>query len=80
MVRWLRFKYDQSAGFGILEENKIKVYEGDMFDGSTPKGITLDLEEVEILIPCVPGKMLALWNNFYALAEKLGMDTPSEPL
>lgn len=80
MVHWLRFKYDQSAGFGTLEENRIKVFEGDLFDGPSPTGITLDLDEVEISIPCVPGKMLALWNNFYALAEKLEMDTPPEPL
>ncbi|MBH16067.1 MAG: 2-hydroxyhepta-2,4-diene-1,7-dioate isomerase [Gemmatimonadetes bacterium] len=80
MVHWLRFRHEQSVGFGVLKEGRVEVYEGDMFDVATSTGVTLGLEEVEVLMPCVPGKMLALWNNFYALAEKLGMDTPPEPL
>ena len=80
MLHWLRFSHQEAVGFGTLEEDRIKVFEGDMFGDAKSTGVTLGLEEVEILMPCVPGKMLALWNNFYALAEKLGMDTPPEPL
>ncbi len=80
MVQWLRFRNGQSVGFGVLKEDQVEVYEGDMFNSAISTGVTLCLEEIEVLMPCVPGKMLALWNNFYALAEKLEMDTPPEPL
>jgi 2-keto-4-pentenoate hydratase/2-oxohepta-3-ene-1,7-dioic acid hydratase in catechol pathway len=37
-------------------------------------------EVVGLLSPCVPGKIVALWNNFHALAEKLGKAPPPHPL
>jgi 2-keto-4-pentenoate hydratase/2-oxohepta-3-ene-1,7-dioic acid hydratase in catechol pathway len=35
---------------------------------------------VRLLAPCQPGKIVALWNNFHALAAKLGSPVPPEPL
>jgi 2-keto-4-pentenoate hydratase/2-oxohepta-3-ene-1,7-dioic acid hydratase in catechol pathway len=40
----------------------------------------LPLNEVKILTPCEPGKMIALWNNFHALAAKLEMPAPKSPV
>jgi 2-keto-4-pentenoate hydratase/2-oxohepta-3-ene-1,7-dioic acid hydratase in catechol pathway len=40
----------------------------------------LALAALECLIPCVPGKMIGLWNNFNAAAEKNGWARPAEPL
>ena len=33
-----------------------------------------------MLTPCVPSKMICLWNNFHALAARLGVAEPAEPL
>jgi 2-keto-4-pentenoate hydratase/2-oxohepta-3-ene-1,7-dioic acid hydratase in catechol pathway len=38
------------------------------------------LGEARILPPCVPRKFIGLWNNYRALAEKLGQAIPGEPL
>jgi 2-keto-4-pentenoate hydratase/2-oxohepta-3-ene-1,7-dioic acid hydratase in catechol pathway len=38
------------------------------------------LSEVKLLAPVVPGKVLAMWNNFHALGKKLGLEPPPEPL
>jgi 2-keto-4-pentenoate hydratase/2-oxohepta-3-ene-1,7-dioic acid hydratase in catechol pathway len=35
---------------------------------------------VKVLIPCVPGKMICLWNNFAANAAKQNLSRPEEPL
>jgi 2-keto-4-pentenoate hydratase/2-oxohepta-3-ene-1,7-dioic acid hydratase in catechol pathway len=40
----------------------------------------LALADVELLPPATPSKIVALWNNFHALAAKLNQPTPPEPL
>ncbi len=81
MPRYLRFqKPDGSTGFGTLDGETIAVHSGDLFSGAQPTGATLALSSVPLLTPCVPTKMVALWNNFHALAAKLGQPIPPEPL
>ena len=77
---FLRFTHRGTAGFGTLETDTIAIHQGDMFAGSTATGETLALSAVTLLTPTVPGKMIALWNNFHALAEKQGNPKPDEPL
>ena len=45
-----------------------------------PNGRQLALSDVELLAPTVPSKIVALWNNFHALAAKLNQPEPAEPL
>jgi 2-keto-4-pentenoate hydratase/2-oxohepta-3-ene-1,7-dioic acid hydratase in catechol pathway len=80
MTRWIRFEQEGRAQFGTLEGDTIRVHEGDMFAGARDTGRTVARGEVKLLTPCVPTKMVALWNNYRALAEKLGQATPPEPL
>lgn len=80
MTRWVRFRHDDRVGFGTLSGAGIAVHDGDMFAGASPTGARLALAEVELLAPCVPSKIVALWNNFHALAAKLNNPVPPEPL
>jgi 2-keto-4-pentenoate hydratase/2-oxohepta-3-ene-1,7-dioic acid hydratase in catechol pathway len=80
MTRWLRFRYKGDTGFGTLTPSGISVHRGEMFGTATPNGQTLALADVELLAPATPGKIIALWNNFHALAAKLNMPEPAEPL
>jgi len=80
MTLWLQFSYANSTRFGVLDKDSIHIYSGDLFDDPQPVGECCKLADVEILIPCQPGKMLALWNNFYSRAEHEGWDIPPEPL
>lgn len=80
MAHWLRFEHGGKAGFGTLQGDTISVHRGDMFDSPVPTGETLAFGDVKLLTPTVPTKMLALWNNFRALATKLNAAIPVEPL
>lgn len=80
MSHWIRFNAHAADGFGTLEGGTIAVHEGDMFDAPTATGETLALADVTVLTPTVPSKMIALWNNFHALAAKMDMPEPAEPL
>ncbi len=82
-MKWLRFLEPESTipQFGaLLNENSVEVYSGDMFNLPLPTGKKLALSDLQLLSPCVPGKLLALWNNFRAAAEKNTWATPEEPL
>jgi 2-keto-4-pentenoate hydratase/2-oxohepta-3-ene-1,7-dioic acid hydratase in catechol pathway len=80
MTQWIRYAEGGVAGFGTLEGTQITAYAGDMFDSPRPTGRTLALGAVVVLTPTAAGKMIALWNNFRALAAKLGNSVPTEPL
>ncbi|MDW5444778.1 fumarylacetoacetate hydrolase family protein [Polaromonas sp. SM01] len=77
---WVRFSEGSTIHFGLLQGDRIRVCEGDMFTGATPTDRWLPLTEVNLLIPVQPSKVIALWNNFRALGEKLKLAVPEEPL
>ena len=79
-MKWLRFSYQGQVGFGNLQDDVISVHSGQLFHDSRPTGLTLPVASVEILCPCEPSKILALWNNFRAAADKNGWAAPHEPL
>lgn len=80
MQHWIRFEHAGTDHFGRLSEDIIEVFEGDMFKQPVSSGRKLRLDQVRLLAPVKPGKVIALWNNFMALAEKLKLEDPAEPL
>lgn len=79
-MKWLRFTSRGKSGFGTLDGNAIAIHSGDMFGVCGPTGECVAAADIEWLTPCVPGKMIGLWNNFRAAAEKNGWAIPAEPL
>ena len=80
MTAWVRFLRGGERGFGTLTPSGVAVHDGDMFGAARPNGRLLALDEVELLAPAKPSKIVALWNNFHALAAKLNQPKPPEPL
>ncbi|MDM0114185.1 fumarylacetoacetate hydrolase family protein [Variovorax sp. J22R133] len=77
---WVRFKFAGKTGFGTLSGNSIHEYQGDMFGACEATGAVHAFAEVKLLTPTTPSKVIALWNNFKALGEKLNLAVPAEPL
>lgn len=80
MKHWIRFRHRDAIGFGTLVDSEITVHSGSMFNGAQPSGEKLKLADVRLLPPTEPTKVVALWNNFHALAAKLNVAEPAEPL
>lgn len=80
MTQWVRFRHRDQTQFGTLSEGQIAVHSGEMFGVSQADGTHIALADVDLLAPCVPSKVIALWNNFHALAAKLNVAEPAEPL
>ncbi|MES2634911.1 MAG: fumarylacetoacetate hydrolase family protein [Pseudomonadota bacterium] len=79
-THWVRFTHDGTQGFGMLEGDAIRVCKGSMFSDAQPTGEVVPLGAVRLLTPVVPTKVIALWNNFHALGDKLNLPVPAEPL
>ncbi|MEO8407055.1 MAG: fumarylacetoacetate hydrolase family protein [Oxalobacteraceae bacterium] len=77
---WVRFMHADTIHFGVLEDDEIRVYNGDMFVDAKPTDTTVALRDVKLLIPTQPSKIIAMWNNFRALGQKLNLAVPAEPL
>lgn len=77
---WMRFSHRGEIGFGLVDGEVVQVHAGDMFDAPVATGVLLARADLVPLAPCEPSKIIALWNNFHALAEKLGQPVPAEPL
>ena len=77
---WMRYEVNGKAGFGVLEGEHIAACLGDMFGVYKRTGELLLLSSVTSLIPCVPSKLIGLWNNYRAQAAKQGLSMPEEPL
>lgn len=80
MVEWVRFSCNGQTGFGVLEQEKIRSYSGDMFFENQPDGEIYDLVDVVLECP-VPSQalILGIWNNFDAVREKQGLPIPTHP-
>ena len=65
---------------GTVEGDAIALHDGDMFRGAKPTGERIKLGDARLCTPCDASKMICLWNNFPALAAKLGVEAPGEPL
>ncbi|MBI3368781.1 MAG: fumarylacetoacetate hydrolase family protein [Burkholderiales bacterium] len=80
-TRWVRFDRQGHRGFGVLhDDDSVQAYRGDLFGDKQPTGERLALGELSLMTPSEPTKVIALWNNFHALARKLELPTPAEPL
>jgi 2-keto-4-pentenoate hydratase/2-oxohepta-3-ene-1,7-dioic acid hydratase in catechol pathway len=77
---WIRYEAHGQAGFGLLEGDRVAVFQGDLFGAPEPTGQSILLADVTTTLPCVPGKLIGLWNNYHAQAGKQGLSIPAEPL
>jgi len=79
MTSWVRFQIGENQSFGQLDNGLIHEYTGELFADNQANGVTYPIDDVELLAPCKPAKIIALWNNFHALAEKQGHEIPEMP-
>jgi 2-keto-4-pentenoate hydratase/2-oxohepta-3-ene-1,7-dioic acid hydratase in catechol pathway len=79
MDTWMRFmSNDGGIVFGRVEGGYLHEYES--LEQPVPTGAVLSSRVLTPLAPCAPGKVVALWNNYHALAAKLDKPVPAHPL
>jgi 2-keto-4-pentenoate hydratase/2-oxohepta-3-ene-1,7-dioic acid hydratase in catechol pathway len=79
-TRWVRYRLDGAEAFGTLQDDRVHEHHGDLFGANAPTGRSAALQNVQLLSPVQPSKVIALWNNFGQLRDKLQLARPEEPL
>jgi 2-keto-4-pentenoate hydratase/2-oxohepta-3-ene-1,7-dioic acid hydratase in catechol pathway len=65
VTTYVRYRSGSGSSYGIVEGDTVREIRGDPFDESTAEtGAARRLSEVELLHPCVPGKILAVGLNY----------------
>lgn len=83
MTAWVRFEHNHQIRIGQIKDGYIASCAPEVrnpFDNPPTNGEQLTVDEVKILMPCLPTKMIALWNNYAALAKKNNLVHPNTPL
>ncbi|MEI9900219.1 MAG: fumarylacetoacetate hydrolase family protein [Hyphomicrobium sp.] len=80
MPLWVRIELDGRARIGTVEGDIVHLHDGDLFGRPAPTPHTVAVADAHFLTPTEPTKMVALWNNYRAAAEKNGWPVPAEPL
>ena len=63
-MRLCRYKAGDFVGYGLLVEDAIQPFEGDLFGQHQPTGGSIPLADVQLLAPLVPGTILAAAVNY----------------
>lgn len=78
MSKFLRFSVKGEVRYGRLEGEKVRVLKGTPFD-STEASSAVALEEVHLLSPCDPSKIVCVGLNYRDHAEEVKAALPEEP-
>ena len=76
MTKWARAEIGGEERVGRLDGETFHLCDGDLFEGPSETGETAGLGDISLLTPCTPTKIVALWNNSKANAEKQGLEKP----
>jgi len=79
-MRIVSFTAGKKAEYGILKGNTIEGITGTPSEEMKPSGSRYNLDEVRLLPPCSPSKIVAVGLNYHSHAKELGMTLPTEPL
>lgn len=79
-MKLVRFLYDHTSSYGLLEGDEVQPLDGDPFSEYRPTRKKLPLETVRLLAPCLPSKIVAVGVNYRDHAAEFQRELPKEPL
>jgi 2-keto-4-pentenoate hydratase/2-oxohepta-3-ene-1,7-dioic acid hydratase in catechol pathway len=79
-MRIVRYYLNGQISYGVLEGPTIKILARPPFEEVAATGDTVPLNQVRLLAPCVPSKIVALGLNYLDHAQEFGHAVPAEPL
>lgn len=77
MATYVRFRTDADPRYGIVEADAVTELTGPPVEGPSRGSASYSLDEVEILAPVVPSKVLAVGRNFRSHLG--GREAPTQP-
>jgi len=81
-MRLLRFRHGDRIAHGAVAsgEGVVRVLAGTFFEAPVPSGEEVPLDDVRLLAPVLPSKVVCVGKNYAAHAAEFDMPVPEEPL
>jgi len=79
-VKWCRIEVDGEPRLGRLDDERIELHDGGLFDNPVATGIEIDAATATWLPPVEPRQFLGLWNNFHERQQLEKTQIPDFPL
>ena len=79
-MKIVRFTTDGKARYGVLEGQTVKAIEGKPFRYIKFTDQSYQRNEVKLLAPCEPSKIIAMGLNYHSHARELDLALPNSPL
>lgn len=79
-MRLVRFRFGGRIATGVVEGDEIRVLQGTFFEDPVPTGDAVPLDDVRLLAPVLPSKVVCVGKNYAEHAAEMGGEVPAEPL
>lgn len=81
-MRLVRFRFGDRIATGAAEfgSDTIRVLRGTFFEDPVPTGEEVPFDDVRLLAPVLPSKLVCLARNYVAHAAEWGLEVPEEPM
>jgi 2-keto-4-pentenoate hydratase/2-oxohepta-3-ene-1,7-dioic acid hydratase in catechol pathway len=81
-MRLVRFRHGDRIATGAVQPGSdvIQLIAGTFFEDPLPTGDEVPIDDVMLLAPVLPSKLVCVGKNYAAHAAEFGMDVPEEPL
>lgn len=79
-MKIIRFINDNQISFGFVEQDVVLEVSGSPYNEHYVTGREFALDDVELLAPVEPGKIIAVGLNYIDHAKELNMEIPDEPI
>jgi 2-keto-4-pentenoate hydratase/2-oxohepta-3-ene-1,7-dioic acid hydratase in catechol pathway len=79
-MRLVRFRFGDRIGTGVLDGAGVRVLRGTFFEDPMPTGDEVPVDDVRLLAPVLPSKVVAVGRNYAEHAGESGGEVPDQPL
>ena len=81
-MRLLRFRFGERIATGAMDAGSdvVRVLQGTFFEDPLPTGEEIPLDDVRLLAPVLPSKLVCVGKNYAAHAAEFDQSVPEEPL
>ncbi|MEY5024339.1 MAG: hypothetical protein RL569_1252, partial [Actinomycetota bacterium] len=75
-----RFNLNGEIRFGSINQDQVSLFTGNPLDSMEHSGEVVNLDQVQLLAPVAPSKVICIGMNYAAHAAEISQDVPDEPL
>ena len=80
-MRYIRYlTKNEEINYGWIKDNKVGRINGDIFGDFRREKASIPIEEIKLLAPISPGKIICLGRNYIEHAKEHGAEVPEIPL